>query len=306
MTAHFLGGCVIGDSPDSGVVDAYHRMYGHPGSARRRWLGRLGEPGRQPGADDHRPGGAGDGPVAEQGRERPPAPARRRLPAGRARGAAEPGRTIIRARGAEAADCRGALTAEHSPLQGGPCPEEAAMTTSAGSQAIAGPRLLGPRITRRLLDRLAARAVTAGPRELLPVEMPATGTILGHVPRGTADDVAAAAEAARRAQRDWRRAARHAAVAGAAALRDAPARPAGRGARSDPAGKRQGPPARLRGGHRHRAGEPLLRPDRPALPAAPPARRGPPGPDPDLGVSPPEGCRRRDLAVELPADARHQ
>jgi cholesterol oxidase len=31
MTAHFLGGCVIGDSRDSGVVDAYHRMYGHPG-----------------------------------------------------------------------------------------------------------------------------------------------------------------------------------------------------------------------------------------------------------------------------------
>lgn len=31
MTAHFLGGCVIGDTPDSGVVDAYHRVYGHPG-----------------------------------------------------------------------------------------------------------------------------------------------------------------------------------------------------------------------------------------------------------------------------------
>ena len=31
MTAHFLGGCVIGDGADSGVVDAYHRVYGHPG-----------------------------------------------------------------------------------------------------------------------------------------------------------------------------------------------------------------------------------------------------------------------------------
>jgi len=31
MTAHFLGGCVIGDTPESGVVDPYHRMYGHPG-----------------------------------------------------------------------------------------------------------------------------------------------------------------------------------------------------------------------------------------------------------------------------------
>ena len=31
MTAHFLGGCVIGDSPDTGVVDPYHRVYGYPG-----------------------------------------------------------------------------------------------------------------------------------------------------------------------------------------------------------------------------------------------------------------------------------
>jgi cholesterol oxidase len=31
MTAHFLGGCAIGDSPETGVVDPYHRLYGHPG-----------------------------------------------------------------------------------------------------------------------------------------------------------------------------------------------------------------------------------------------------------------------------------
>ena len=31
MTAHLLGGAVIGDSPDTGVIDAYHRVYGHPG-----------------------------------------------------------------------------------------------------------------------------------------------------------------------------------------------------------------------------------------------------------------------------------
>jgi len=31
MTAHFLGGCVIGDSPATGVIDAYHRLYGHDG-----------------------------------------------------------------------------------------------------------------------------------------------------------------------------------------------------------------------------------------------------------------------------------
>ncbi|MFC6884326.1 GMC oxidoreductase [Actinomadura yumaensis] len=31
LTAHFLGGCVIGDSADSGVIDPYHRVYGHAG-----------------------------------------------------------------------------------------------------------------------------------------------------------------------------------------------------------------------------------------------------------------------------------
>ncbi|MGA3352976.1 MAG: GMC family oxidoreductase [Acidimicrobiales bacterium] len=31
MTAHLLGGAVIGDSPQSGVIDPYHRVYGHPG-----------------------------------------------------------------------------------------------------------------------------------------------------------------------------------------------------------------------------------------------------------------------------------
>ncbi|MFD4524449.1 GMC family oxidoreductase N-terminal domain-containing protein [Streptomyces sp. NPDC058470] len=31
LTAHFLGGCPIGDSASSGVIDPYHRLYGHPG-----------------------------------------------------------------------------------------------------------------------------------------------------------------------------------------------------------------------------------------------------------------------------------
>ncbi len=31
MTAHFIGGCAIGDSPATGVIDPYHRVYGHPG-----------------------------------------------------------------------------------------------------------------------------------------------------------------------------------------------------------------------------------------------------------------------------------
>ncbi|WP_020109125.1 GMC oxidoreductase [Nocardia sp. 348MFTsu5.1] len=31
MTAHFLGGCVIGADAERGVVDPYHRVFGHPG-----------------------------------------------------------------------------------------------------------------------------------------------------------------------------------------------------------------------------------------------------------------------------------
>ncbi|MDQ4038981.1 MAG: GMC family oxidoreductase [Actinomycetota bacterium] len=30
MTAHFIGGAAIGDSADTGVIDPYHRVYGHP------------------------------------------------------------------------------------------------------------------------------------------------------------------------------------------------------------------------------------------------------------------------------------
>ncbi len=31
LTAHFLGGCAIGDSRETGVIDPYQRVYGHPG-----------------------------------------------------------------------------------------------------------------------------------------------------------------------------------------------------------------------------------------------------------------------------------
>ncbi|WP_409494337.1 FAD-dependent oxidoreductase [Amycolatopsis sp. cmx-11-12] len=30
LTAHFIGGVVIGDNPESGVIDPYHRVFGHP------------------------------------------------------------------------------------------------------------------------------------------------------------------------------------------------------------------------------------------------------------------------------------
>lgn len=31
LTAHFIGGCTIGTSPETGVIDPYQRVYGHPG-----------------------------------------------------------------------------------------------------------------------------------------------------------------------------------------------------------------------------------------------------------------------------------
>lgn len=31
LTAHFIGGCTIGDSPETGVIDGFQRVYGHPG-----------------------------------------------------------------------------------------------------------------------------------------------------------------------------------------------------------------------------------------------------------------------------------
>ncbi len=31
VTAHILGGAVIGSSPENGVVDPYHRVHGYPG-----------------------------------------------------------------------------------------------------------------------------------------------------------------------------------------------------------------------------------------------------------------------------------
>jgi cholesterol oxidase len=31
LTAHFIGGCAIGDSPKTGVVDPYQRVYNYPG-----------------------------------------------------------------------------------------------------------------------------------------------------------------------------------------------------------------------------------------------------------------------------------
>ena len=84
LTAHFLGGAAIGDSPEHGVIDPYQRVYSYPtmyGGGRRR---DLGEPRRQPVAEHHRAGRAGGVAVAEQGRGGPAA-ARRARPTGDSR-----------------------------------------------------------------------------------------------------------------------------------------------------------------------------------------------------------------------------
>ncbi len=58
-------------------------------------------------------------------------------------------------------------------------------------------------IDERSLERLASRAAVAGGSDRIAVEMPFTGEVLGHVPRGTKDDMIAACDAARDAQPAW-------------------------------------------------------------------------------------------------------
>lgn len=77
------------------------------------------------------------------------------------------------------------------------------MTTKSDASRVADQRLLGSRITPRLLEGLANMVTTVATRKPLTIEMPATGDLLGTVPHCTADDVAEAAEAARAAQRSW-------------------------------------------------------------------------------------------------------
>ena len=77
-----------------------------PRAARRRRVGDLGQPGREPVADDHRPGRAGDGVLAQQGRARPPPGARRGVPAARPRSRPRPRWSRRRLRRRSAADRR--------------------------------------------------------------------------------------------------------------------------------------------------------------------------------------------------------
>jgi GMC oxidoreductase len=73
---HILGGCCIGASPQTGVIDAYHRVFAEPGLhvVDGSAIGR--DPGREPVADDRRAGRARARAMAPQGRPRLPSAAR--------------------------------------------------------------------------------------------------------------------------------------------------------------------------------------------------------------------------------------
>jgi succinate-semialdehyde dehydrogenase / glutarate-semialdehyde dehydrogenase len=77
---------------------------------------------------------------------------------------------------------------------------------SAAGTAQARPPVEIPskRISASQIEALAARVVCSGDRELTEVEQPFTGRPLGWVPKSTPDDVEAAFERAREAQRAWK------------------------------------------------------------------------------------------------------
>jgi succinate-semialdehyde dehydrogenase / glutarate-semialdehyde dehydrogenase len=77
--------------------------------------------------------------------------------------------------------------------------------TEKSLESVVPPPTGSPRIDAGRLAALSTRATTTGDREPLEIEKPFTGELLGTVPRGTADDVAAALERARAAQADWER-----------------------------------------------------------------------------------------------------
>ncbi len=112
LTAHFIGGCAIGDSPDSGVVDPYQRVYGYDGLHVVDGSTVSANLGVNPSLDDHGAGRAGDGVLAQQGRGRHPPRGRSHLSAARPGGAEEPGGPRSGHRCPAAADRRSELTSE--------------------------------------------------------------------------------------------------------------------------------------------------------------------------------------------------
>jgi succinate-semialdehyde dehydrogenase/glutarate-semialdehyde dehydrogenase len=77
------------------------------------------------------------------------------------------------------------------------------MSTTTATSPAAPVSLPSARITTATLEALAARVPTQGERERMAIDQPFTGAPLGSVPRCTPEDVHAAVERARSAQRVW-------------------------------------------------------------------------------------------------------
>jgi succinate-semialdehyde dehydrogenase / glutarate-semialdehyde dehydrogenase len=74
---------------------------------------------------------------------------------------------------------------------------------TAAPEAPVQPEPPSPRVSAECLAALAARVVTAAPREPIEVRAPALGRLLGRVPHCTAEDVELALLRARAIQEDW-------------------------------------------------------------------------------------------------------
>src|SRR5947209_20367180 len=77
--------------------------------------------------------------------------------------------------------------------------------TEKSLESVVPPPTGSARIDAGRLAALSTRATTTGDRRPLEIEKPFTGELLGTVPHGTADDVAAAIERGRAAQAGWER-----------------------------------------------------------------------------------------------------
>ena len=82
LTAHFLGGCAIGDSAETGVIDPYHRVYGYPGLHVVDGSAVSANLGVNPSLTITAQAERAMALLAQQGRGRPPAAARGGVRAG--------------------------------------------------------------------------------------------------------------------------------------------------------------------------------------------------------------------------------
>ena len=123
MTAHFLGGCAIGDSPETGVIDPYQRLYGHPGLHVVDGSAISANLGVNPALTITAQAERAMALWPNKGESDPRPPLGARLPACRPAAPRQPGRATVRPGGAAAADRRGSLGCEFLAVPGDPHPE---------------------------------------------------------------------------------------------------------------------------------------------------------------------------------------